>query len=177
MDSYSEQLVKQSLTGKQIALIVGTLVAAFGLWFVVFTFLPMAFFLVASASGVGIYWLASSQCSEMEYIVTNGDIDIDQITAKRSRKTVVRVRGKKIDHLLPCTQLPEEQFDRVVMAASKEENATWYFTYYSKKNGKTIVLFEPNEKTVAELRRGLNRTVLIETDAALRSMQSSIKEE
>lgn len=168
MDSYSEQLVKQSMTGKQIAMIAGVIVAAIALWTVVAFFLPMAFIWVAAGSGVGVYWVASSQSWEVEYNVTNGDIDIDRIVGKRSRKTIVRVRGNKIEQLLPCTKQPEGQFDRVVMAASKEQNATWYFTYYSKKNGKTIVLFEPNEKTLAELRRGLNRTVLAQTDAALR---------
>ncbi len=168
MDSYSEQIVKQSMTGKQIAMVIGVMVAAVALWAVVAFFLPMAFIWVAAGSGIGVYWVASSQSWEVEYNVTNGDIDIDRIVAKRSRKTIVRVRGKKIEHLLPCAKQPDGQFDRVVMAASKEQNATWYFTYYSKKNGKTIVLFEPNEKTLAELRRGLDRTVLAETDAAIR---------
>ena len=168
MDSYSEQIVKQSMTGKQIAMILGTVVAAAALWTVVILFLPMAFIWVAAGSGIGIYWVASSQSWEVEYNVTNGDIDIDRIVARRSRKTIVRVRGKKIEHLLPCDKMPSETFDRVVMAASKEQNATWFFTYYSKKSGRTIVFFEPNEKTLAELRRGLNRNVLTETDAACR---------
>ncbi|MBR5134529.1 MAG: hypothetical protein IKV35_02910 [Clostridia bacterium] len=49
------------------------------------------------------------------------------------------------------------------------KTATWYFTYHSKK-GSTIVYFEPNEAILAEMRRGLSRVVLVETDRVLREL-------
>ncbi len=171
MDSYSEQIVKQSLDAKRIAVIFGVIVAAVVLCGAALLFMQYVFLPLAAACGFGVYWVATSQFWEVEYTVTNGDIDIERIIARRQRKTIVRVRGNKIEHLLPIkASTPDKKYDRVVMAANSMKSATWYFTYYSKKNGSTIVYFEPNAKTLSELRDGLSRTVSIETDRVLREL-------
>ncbi len=168
MDHFSEQIIKQTLDTKRLLIILAAVLAAVAicavaaLWFV-WLFLPIAAF-----CGFGIYWVSSSQSWEVEYAVTNGDIDIDRIIARRERKTIVRVRGDKITALLPIASLNSQQkFDRVVMAARSSKTATWFFTYQGKK-GSTLVVFEPNEDVLKALMNGLSRTVRIETDRALR---------
>ncbi len=170
MDSFCEQILKQSMDGKRIAIIVSTVAAALVLSAVSLFFFMWMFFPIAALSGFGIYWVASMQSWEVEYAVTNGDIDIDRIIARRDRKKIVRVRGEKIESLLPVSMIePTQKFDRVVMAARSKSTATWAFTYQGKM-GSTLVLFEPNDEVLEALCKGLSRTVRIETDRALRNL-------
>ncbi|MBR5134528.1 MAG: hypothetical protein IKV35_02905, partial [Clostridia bacterium] len=101
MDSFSEQLVKQTLDAKRALLILATVLGGVVSSAAVLWLFPMAGFLVVALSCFGIYWVATSQVWEVEYIVTNGDIDIDRIVARRDRKCIVRVRGAKIESLRP----------------------------------------------------------------------------
>ena len=170
MDTFVEQIVKQKLDAGRLMRIVGVAAAALLINILAVIFLPMVIILTLAAGGFGVWWVAASQSWEVEYSVTNGDIDIDRIISKSRRKRLVRVSGNKIESLLPVT--PESRtrsYDRVVMAASSPQAATWYFTYHSKQGGHTIVFFEPEEKVLEALRRGLPRLVQIETDRALRS--------
>ncbi len=170
LDTFCEQILKQSMDGKRIGIIVLTVAAALVLSVVSLLWLPWLFFPVAALSGFGIYWVSSMQSWEVEYAVTNGEIDIDRIIACRERKKIVRVRGEKIESLLPVSKTDmSKKYDRVVMAARSAKTATWAFTYKGKM-GSTLVLFEPDENVLAALRDGLSRTVRIETDRVLREM-------
>ncbi len=171
MDHFNEQIIKQQLTGKQIAMIVGAAFAAAAVCFATWLFVTFLIAPVLALCGFGLYWLISSQSWEVEYAVTNGDIDIDRIVARRDRKTIVRVRGDKIESLLPVQAMPKDKvYDRVVMAAASPTSATWAFTYHSKKSGSTVVYFEPNDGILDNLIKGLSGTVRMETERALRAM-------
>ena len=80
----------------------------------------MIAFLLLAGMGYGLWWLLTSLNIEYEYSVTNGDIDIDQITAKRKRKRIVSVSGAKIESLEPFNQQEYvARFDRRVIAAPR----------------------------------------------------------
>lgn len=171
MDHFNEQIVKQHWEGKRIAMVIGAVVVTLALSFVSYLFMPMITVPVLALCGFGLYWLISSQSWEVEYAVTNGDIDIDRIIARRDRKTIVRVRGDKIESLLPVQMMPKDKtYDRVVMAAQSMASATWAFTYHSKKSGSTVVYFEPNDGILENLKKGLSGTVRMDTERALREM-------
>ncbi len=169
MDTFCEQIVKQTLDTKRMLLIFGAVLAAALICAGVAIFAVWMLFPVMALCGFGVYWVASSQSWEVEYAVTNGDIDIDRIVARRERKTIVRVRGEKIESLLPIQAMKEQKYDRVVMAARSASSATWCFTYHGKM-GSTLVLFEPTDAVLQALRDGLPRFVQIETDRALRAL-------
>ncbi len=156
------------MDAKRILIIAATVCGVIAVCAVVMIFFPWLFMPVAALSGFGIYWIASMQNWEVEYAVTNGEIDIDRIVARRERKKLVRVRGEKIEWLLPVEKIPtSKRFDRVVMAARARSTATWSFAYQGKM-GSTLVLFEPNDAVLDALSKGLSRTVQIETDRARR---------
>ncbi len=169
MDSFAEQIVKQTMDGKRIAIVLGTLAAALVICGATLVFLPWMLIPVALGCGFGLYFIAGSQSWEVEYAVTNGDIDIDRIVARRDRKTIVRVRGDKIEHLLPTTAWKADKpYDRVVVASASKASATWVFTYHSPKGGSTLVYFEPNDAVLEALKVGLTPSVLMETRRAER---------
>ncbi len=170
MDTFCEQILKQSMDGKRVLIVLASVCGVIALCVVAMLFLPWIFLPVAALSGFGIYWILSMQSWEVEYAVTNGEIDIDRIIARRDRKKLVRVRGEKIESLLPVAKVSfSKKFDRVVMAATSKSAATWAFTYQGKM-GSTLVLFEPNAEVLDALYKGLPRTVQIETDRARREM-------
>ena len=46
------------------------------------------------------------------------------------------------------------------------EEGLWTFTYRSKRNGYTLVVFQPDNRVLWELRGGLTKLVQRDTDAA-----------
>ncbi len=169
MDSFSEQIIKQALDAKRLLIIIGVVTVAIAACVASAIFAPWMLVPLLGLGGFGVYWVVSSQSWEVEYAVTNGDIDIDRIVARRDRKTIVRVRGAKILSLLPVSdEILNKPYARVVMAARTSASATWTFTYKSKQ-GLTLVLFEPSDDVLGALRDGLPRLVQIETDRALRN--------
>ena len=170
MDIFCEQIIKQAMDTKRVLIIAASVCGVIAICVAAMIFMPWVFMPVAALSGFGIYWIASMQSWEVEYAVTNGEIDIDRIVARRERKKLVRVRGEKIECLLPVSKLTEaKRYDRIVMAAKSKSSATWAFTYQGKM-GATLVLFEPDDAVLDALYKGLPRTVQIETDRARREL-------
>lgn len=174
MDAFVEQIVKKKKGGKEIGIIVGSLILLAVLLFLVYFFLipyiRQFFIILAAAAIYGEWWLITEQNVEYEYSVTNGDIDVDQITARRKRKRIVSVPGAKIESLEPyrAEAYAGRQFDRRVMAATSETaEGVWCFTYRSKKNGHTLVLFQPEQRVLETLRTGLSATLQRELDKKL----------
>ena len=109
MDTFVEQIVAKRKGGKEYAIIFGSLIAALlilaALWLFLLFFIGIFFVLLLTA-GIGwlLWYLITMQNVEFEYSVTNGDIDIDQITAQRKRKRIVSVSGKRSKHSPPITR-------------------------------------------------------------------------
>ena len=166
MDTFFEQIIKKKKTVSEWGGIVATLLAVL-LWVLN---LPLLTPLLIVGVCYGAWWLITGLNVEYEYCVTNGDIDIDLIIAKRKRKRIVSVAGRKVESLLPydAAKTDEKTYQRVVVAAaSKKEAGLWCFTYHSKKNGHTLVVFEPEERVLCAFADGLSSLVKIETRRAM----------
>ena len=169
MDTFVEQIVAKKKGGKEWAIIIGVIVGFLVVSFLLFWFLYMIALLLIMGAGYGAWWLITSQNIEFEYSVTNGDIDIDQITARRKRRRIVSVTGAKIESLQPFDDsFASRPFDRQVMAApSLAEEGLWCFTYHSKKNGNTLVVFQPEQRVLDALIAGLPRLVQLDVNRKL----------
>ena len=172
MDTFVEQIVAKKKSGKEIAAIVLVavgLVLIVGLTVLFFPLVGMFAPILLFGAGYGAWWLITAQNIEFEYCVTNGDIDIDQIVARRKRKRIVSVSSKKIEaagRYSPAL-FTGRQVDRLVMAVtSPDAENLYYFTYHSKKRGHTVVVFEPNERVKAAFREFLPRLIQMDWDKA-----------
>lgn len=172
MDTFIEQIVKKKKTPLEYLIIVGTaslaVVLVLAVWVVM---APLVLFALAAVA-FGAWWIITNQNNEFEYCVTNGDIDIDRIIAKRKRKRLVSVAGRKVESLLPYDPAkPTNGYQRVVMTApSLKEPGLWSFTYHSKKNGHTLVVFQPDQRVLKALYAGLPKLVQIDTSRAMREL-------
>lgn len=184
MDTFVEQIVAKRKGGKEWAIIGGSLlVCILILVFLVPLLFAFAGFLAAIVIvGLGYleWWLITNQSVEYEYSVTNGDIDIDQIIARRKRRRVVSVVGNKLEVLEPynAAAYAARPFDRKVVAApSEREEGLWCFTYRSKKSGHTLVVFQPERRVLEALVTGLSALVQRETKKKLRELPQAQNEE
>ena len=174
MDTFVEQIIKKKKGAKEFAVITGISIAFLLLTLISIYFLNVVALLVVFGLGYGAWYLITSQNIEYEYSVTNGDIDIDEIIAQRKRKRVVSVVGSKIESLEPyyAETFASRPFDRRVIAApSEHESDLWCFTYHSKKNGHTIVIFQPEQRVLEALQVGLQPLVLHEMNKKIKSSE------
>ena len=141
MDSFFEQIVKKKKGAAEWAIITAVVLAAAVLLLLALMYLGSLIIIAAAGIIYGAWWLATTQNVEFEYCITNGDIDVDKIVARRKRTRLVSVSGRKIRALAPYDpQKPLGKFQRTVMVApSLQEDGLWYFTYHSKKNGDTAI--------------------------------------
>ena len=155
MDIFVEQIVQCRKGTRQWLIVAGVgLLAVLLCGALIFFLLPFIGAVVIVPVGLilfGAYWLITGQSSECEYSITNGDLDIDRIIARRKRVRLVSVHGAKIETAAPYKpeQMAGRAFDRTVLAASAPDApGVWAFSYRSKKNGHTLVLFEPSERVL-----------------------------
>lgn len=177
MDTFIEQIVQQKKTAADYLLIVGCWLLAAVLTVACWLFLPPLVLFALCGSAFGAWWLSSLRNKEYEYCVTNGDVDIDLITAKRARKRVVSVAGRKVETLLPYDAAKSTAgYQRVVVAApSLREAGLWSFTYHSKKNGHTLVIFQPEQRVLSALYQGLPKLVQMDTRRAMEALHISVE--
>ncbi len=173
LDTFIEQIVVKRKEGKEIGILVATVVGGIFLLLgltvlmmsnaLLFSLIPFVWIGVIA----GAWWLILQQNIEFEYCITNGDIDIDVIISRRKRKRIVSVRGAKIEDAgrYRHEQWKNRKVDRFVMTASSlGAEDLRYFTYHSKKRGYTLVVFEPNQRVSEAFRKGLPGPVRVVWD-------------
>ncbi len=171
MDVFVEQIVRKKKDGKDMAIIASVwsalLLISTGLLFffpaIVMSYAPLMIGLVI-AGGYGAWWVSTNRNREYEYCITNGSIDIDEIIAQRKRKRLVSVNGEKVETAGKFDdQVASKSYDRIVVAApSLQEADLWFFSYRSKKNGHTLVVFTPDERVLGAFKVSLPRLLQLE---------------
>lgn len=167
LDTFVEQIIVRKKTTAQVAMAVLTMAVASVL--IVFSFLfltPYAPMLLLPI-GVAMWWLLTGMNSEYEYCITNGDIDIDRIIARRKRERVVSVSLHKVEtagRYDPAKWQGRSVDRRVVAAPSEKEEGLYCFSYRSKKRGHTLVIFQPDDRVKEAVRAGLPRLLQNEWD-------------
>lgn len=152
MDTYSEQLVKKTMTSmdslKKTLFFAGGVILAIALLILTFTLSP--FILLAVAVEIyGIYWFMTGTNVEYEYIVTNGEIDIDKIISQRKRVNLLSVCAKEITDF---GVYDNQDFDGTTISAVGGEEQIMYADFKSSKYGKCRLMFAPNEKTLESIK-------------------------
>ncbi len=163
MDTFIEILVKKQKQPKDILKTVGIVVLAIILIlansFFVAPFAMSIAPIITIAIIVGAGYLITSSKIEYEYVLTNGEIDIDKIVAQRKRTRVVTFDckgilefGKYSDRINP------KNFKTVIDTSENYKNDdTYYVVVDHKKFGRTLILFTPGEVLLEKMRPYLPR--------------------
>ena len=160
MDVFCEYIVKVKknpveLTISALGIILAVILLGFSLFFL---FTPFSSFVLLIDAGVvyGAYILITHFNVEYEYILTNGDIDIDKIIAKRKRKRVLSFSTKEFEIVAPYKQ-GENSTNVLDLGTRNYENA--YYAVFSKDGQKKTLVFNPPQKMIEAMKTYSPRTV------------------
>ena len=168
MDIFIEKIVARKKTGTDL-LINGAIILATIILIPVIFNIPVVGsmgILVVAAMVYGAYYLITSKNLEYEYVVTNGDIDIDKIVSQRKRKRIFSTSCKEFDIL---ARVKSSHYGRHVQdiknkitAVSSMDSESAYFATLSYKGEKTVVFFEPDERMLNNFRTFISRKIMTE---------------
>lgn len=189
MDTFCEQLVIRKNNTKHILKLVVQLLLIFtvpaifvllgNMWNRYFIIVAICAFLF----GVyGSYYLITGLYTEYEYAVTNSNITIDKIIAKRSRKRIISVDVKKFNTLrkLKEADIGKKSYKKVFQAGMTENGDDVYAAemHLDKFGGDCLLLFSPDEKTILAMKPFLRTNIkseMFKSSAAAKKTNSKKK--
>ena len=162
MDSYAEQIVKKVDGGsdnvKRIMCYIGGIVAGIAIMAVA-SLLKVS--IIGVFLGVGAFYgglyLGTNFDVEYEYLVVNGEIDIDKILAKKRRQKLITIKTGDFTEFGKYSDEIKSGNETVIWAVgtSSEELQTFYGDFEHPTYGKCRLLFSPNVKVLREIKMGL----------------------
>ncbi len=160
LEGFHEQLVTHTPSLRdtliRFGMVLGSIIAAVVVMYVgqLFRFHMVSMFAAIITIGFGIRAAALYKW-EYEYVITAGDMDIDKITAQRSRKRMVSFRAADCEMIAPYGRgnykapymdLPVEDYSASI---SHPDN---YFAVYERAGKKTMIVFQPSAEMVSQLK-------------------------
>ena len=174
-DSYLEYIVKKAPEAKtsilKVLIIIATVVICYFGMIIATSSQALAqfsslFLLIVAGVIYGAYRLITSFNYEYEYIVTNGDLDVDKIIARRDRKRLLSVSTADVEIMAPYDDMYKHSYDNGTFAqtinatSSKYAKNLWFIVAETKKYGRVRLLWEPTEKMVENMRSYMPRKVM-----------------
>lgn len=170
MDMFTECLIKRRKSIKEYMLIFSLIILG-----VVATFFYLAFryaILGGMLSGVGfaavvmMWWgiiiATTNKNQEFEYTVTNSDVDIDTIIARKKRRRIISFNAKDIEKMAPIEQLDEKMtFARTIDASAHDDRFDVYFISATVKGEKVKILVNPSRKMLDILKTFRPENIII----------------
>lgn len=165
-DSYVELLVKKKKTSKDTvlkALMIGLIAVTAILGLVI----PILWILTI-ALGILAYFRMPGQDIEWEYLYVNGELDVDKVMAKSRRKRAGRFDIEKAEIVAPVSSHDLDYYRqgnsiKTLDFTSGDEKARVYAMVANEDTGKhpglKLVLFEPNDEILNDMRRLAPRKV------------------
>jgi len=169
MDMFIEKLVKRKRSGKDTAITAAIVITTVLLVFIaanavlgfeaLHMFVSILPFVIAGLIFV-CYKLVTARNVEFEYSLTNNEMDIDRIVHRRKRKRIATVNARNIDVLAPISsekyarEANSSSIAKKLDCSSGDGNSSTHFVvFHDKEGGKTLLVFEPNEKILAGFKR------------------------
>ena len=166
MDVFVEYLVKKKNGGKELLLQILTVIGAllvFALMMVlggIFPVVSMVTTLLAFGALYGGYLLIISMNVEYEYIVTNGEMDVDKIIAKRKRKRMLTVNARSFEKFGPFKEAEhanDSYSNRVYACTSPDDPGCYYAVLTHQTMGRILLVFTPNDNVLENLKSYIPR--------------------
>jgi hypothetical protein len=165
MDTFIEKIVAKKKDAKDYILTSASIIGAMIITPILLNIpvIGSMSLLVVAAIIYGLYRLITSRNIEFEYIVTNGDLDIDKIIAQRKRKRIFSANCKEFnivakvnsEHFTPDIQ----QIKNRIEAASTLNSENTFFITLHYNGERTVVYFEPDERMLKNFRTFIPRKI------------------
>jgi len=168
MDTFMEKLVTKKKTIADHLITAGIVLASILLIMIVLMIqilqeLGISLILAVAIGYLG-YRLLTSRNVEYEYIVTNGDLDIDKIISRRKRKRIFSANCKEFEIVAPVKsdsyKRSAQDVKNKIDASSSIDSEDAWFVLLNYKGEKTVVIFEPDERMLKNFKIYIPRKVL-----------------
>lgn len=162
MDHFAEYMIKKKPdsrdnTKKIVILLLLILLCAGTIFMVFLTGIPFLL-LITCALIYGAYFLLSGLSVEYEYAVTNGEMDVDKIIARRKRIHLISVKASQFDAFGPLTEeVPEAAERTLVLCTDNSGEGEYYADLTTEDYGETRIVFTPNQAVIDALAEFLPR--------------------
>ena len=161
-ESYVELLVKKKKTPKD-SILKGLMIAGIVILVLIGLVIPLVL-IAAIALGVLAYFKMPGLDLEFEYLYVNGELDIDKIMSKVKRKRVGSFDISKAEMVAPVKSHELDYYRqskdlKVVDCSSGEDHANVYGMVIKDEKGMKLVLFEPKQEILDDMRRIAPRKV------------------
>jgi len=168
MDVFMEKIVVRRRDIKDSLVSAGVVLAALILMLVVSNIpvvaqLGLNLFIFAALVYLA-YRFITGRNIEFEYIVTNGELDIDKIIAKRKRKRIFSASCKDFEIV---ARVRSNSFSQSVQsiknridASSSLSSTDAFFVTLNYKGERTLVIFEPDERMLNNFKIFIPRKVM-----------------
>ncbi len=160
MDCFIEYMIKQKKTPatliKKILIYFAAVIISLMVMIVMMIFpsmfiglIPMAILIIFYAA----YRISSSFDVEFEYILTNGELDVDKITHKKSRKRLMTIHCKSFIEFEKYSANDAKsgndgEFAKIIDASAKSETYDDYYAVFYKNGQKIKLIFNPTQKMI-----------------------------
>lgn len=167
MDHFREESVHKKKVGLNsvlyilawIGLVVFGIVAVFYLNMLFFSFqftVPnIVGALIFGGATVGLFYVKNNLKIEYDYTFTNGTLDVAKVINNSKRKKLLTLDVRSAEKISPTD---DGEFDRVLeMQYAKKYNyflnpGRLYYIIYSDQGGKKLLVFEPSEEFVKNIK-------------------------
>ena len=148
MDTFFEQIVAVRKTAKSLLGLFGIWLLALIISIAAFLFLGSFGLLFVAGAIFGAYKLSGFFSIEYEYIITNGEMDIDKIIAKSSRKRMANFNLAKVETVekFNIAAKPAGNFEKTVIACNGDEDNAYYMIVSEEGKGRTLIVFAPDDR-------------------------------
>lgn len=172
MDIFNEQLVKRAKKPKEyiikivailllitVPVICGLLAVPLQTSYLFY----VAFFLFIGGT-YAVWYVFGQQKIEYEYSVSAGVLNVSKIIALRKRKHMCKVEVKDFEILgKGAKNIEGMRFAKQIIAAADPDNTeeNYYAVFNSAAYGKTLLVFNPNEKILNAMKGNLRRELIV----------------
>lgn len=145
MDAFCEYMVKRKIGIKEWLISALIIIIALVLIFLSLPWLFLGITAVFDAAVVYFSYVLISRFSvEYEYVLTNSELDIDKIYAKRKRDRVLSIDIKKFEI---CTPVGSQDAEAdIVKDFSSRTGEGAYFALFNDDGKKVKIIFNPSRK-------------------------------
>ena len=162
MDNFAEYMVKKRPDSRDNAkragiIALAVVLCAASVFLVFVTHIPFIL-LITCAIIYGAYFLITGTSVEYEYAVTNGEMDVDKIIARRKRVHLITVQTADFEAFGPLTDdVPDDDSRTLVLCADNTGEGEYYADLTTEDYGETRIIFTPNQAVLEAIQAALPR--------------------
>ena len=163
---YTEQIVRRESRASDWLIRFGAIFLTLLICYIMLMVFPQAFAILLALGAWFDFILWRRMSKEYEYIFTDGQLDVDCIYSRSTRRSMVSLSSREFDIIAPASDpdyksLFDKKYDKVLDAGRGGIRENTYIAISNKDEKSLKMLFEPNEEMLALMHKHMPRTLIM----------------